>query len=284
MPTESAPTQTDVAALESELVALRERNELLMAVVTHCPAVIFVKDTEGRLVLCNPAYEILVGVGPGELLGKTDHEIFGHKTGEQNRNNDLRICASGEPLEVEEIIPQADGPHTYLSVKFPIFGGGGTELRGLAGIATDITERRKAEDARAELQQKIIDVQRTALSELSTPVMPLADGVIALPLVGTIDNDRADAIMQALLDGISTHGPHTAIIDITGVPAVDSHVASVLFRAANGARLLGTKVIITGIHPDVAQALVALEIDWSSVETLATLRDGVAQALKRNRS
>lgn len=282
MPPESDPT-TDLTAIESELAALRERNELLMAVITHCPAVIFVKNTEGQLVLCNTAFEKLVGVGPGELLGKTDHEIFGHETGEQNRTNDLRICASGKPDEVEEMIPQADGLHSYLSVKFPIFSRDGTELRGLAGIATDITARRQAENARTELQQQIIDVQRNALSELSTPIMPLADGIIALPLVGVIDNERANTIMQTLLDGISTHGPHTAIIDITGVPSVDSHVASVLFRAARGARLLGTKVIITGIGPDVAQALAALEIDWSSVEALSTLEDGVARALKLSR-
>lgn len=264
----------------AENAALRQLNDLLTAVLTHSPAVIFVKDNDGRLVLCNRSYETLVGVGPGELLGKTDADIFGAETGAQIRVNDRRVCERGVPQEIEELIPQADGLHTYISLKFPVYDARG-ELCGLAGIATDITERKRQEQEKAELQQRIIEVQRHALSELQTPVLPLAEGVIALPIVGTVDPERARRIMQALLEGIGAHRSHTAILDITGVRSVDAQVAAALLQAARAARLLGTRVLLTGIRPEVAQALVGLETDWSGIDTVSTLQDGVALALAR---
>lgn len=270
----------DLAALLAENVALRQLNELLTAVVTHSPAVIFVKDTDGRLVLCNRRYETLVDVGPGELLGKSDADIFGAETGEQIRINDLGVCERGVPQEIEELIPQSDGLHTYISLKFPVYDGQG-RLRGLAGIATDITERKRQELEKAELQQRIIDVQRDVLRELSTPILPLGGGVIAMPIIGTVDPERARRIMQALLEGIGAHRSHTAIIDITGVRSVDAQVAGALLQAARAARLLGTRVLLTGIRPEVAQALVGMDTDWGGIETLATLQDGVALALRR---
>lgn len=270
----------DLAALVAENAALRERNELLTAVIRHCPAVIFVKDTTGRLQVCNPTYESLAGAAPGGLLGKTDHDIFGEAAGAQNRRNDLRVCESGVPQEIEELIPQADGLHTYLSVKFPIYDSAGV-LCGLGGIATDITERRRAEEERNALQERIIEVQRSVLSELSTPVVPIADGVIALPLIGTIDRDRGRAIMQALLDGVAEHRARAAILDVTGVRSVDAEAADALLQAVLAARLLGTRVVVTGIRPQVAQAVLTLDADWSRVEILATMREAVAWALAR---
>lgn len=277
---EPSPTQPNTAAVLAENAALRQLNDLLTAVLTHSPAVIFVKDNDGRLLICNRSYEALIGVGPGELLGKTDADIFGAETGAQIRVNDRLVCERGAPQEIEELIPQADGLHTYISLKFPVYDARG-ELCGLAGIATDITERKRQEQEKAELQQRIIEVQRSTLSELQTPVLPLAEGVIALPIVGTVDPERARRIMQALLEGIGAHRSHTAILDITGVRSVDAQVAAALLQAARAARLLGTRVLLTGIRPEVAQALVGLETDWSGIDTVSTLKDGVALALAR---
>lgn len=268
----------DVESLIAENAALRDRNELLTAVIRHCPAVIFVKDTEGRLILCNTTYEVLVGAAPGGLVGKTDSDIFGREAGDQIRTNDLRVCESGAPKEVEELIPQSDGVHTYISVKFPLYDAHGG-LYGLGGIATDITERRRAEDERNALQQKIIEVQRAVLSELSTPIVPIVAGIIALPLIGGIDSDRARAITQALLEGITHHRAHTAILDVTGVRAVDGNVAAAILDTARAARLLGTRVLVTGIRPEVAQAMVMSDEGWGSMECHGTLGDAVALAL-----
>ncbi|MDC0671615.1 PAS domain-containing protein [Nannocystis radixulma] len=280
MPASNENSSLDPTALLAEIAALRERNELLSAVIYHCPAVIFVKDPAGRLLVCNRTYENLAGADPGGLIGKNDHEIFGPEAGQQNRENDLRVCASGAPQEVEELIPQRDGMHVYLSVKFPLYDGTG-ELYGIGGVATDITERRRAEEERNALQERVIEVQRSVLSELSTPIVPIADGVIALPLIGTIDDERGRNIMQALLDGVTEHRARAAILDVTGVRSVDGQVASGLLQSVRAARLLGTKVIVTGIRPEVAQAMVGLDADWSGVQIFATMRDAVAWALSR---
>lgn len=270
----------ELAALRAEVVALRARNDLMSAVIAYSPAAIFAKDRDGKLTLFNRRYASAVPGDTGEIIGKTDAEIFGAETGAAVRENDLRVMDGGAAIEVEELIPQPDGLHTYLSIKFPLYDRDGNTV-GIAGVATDITERKRVEEERAVLQQQIIDVQRATLSELSTPIVPLADGVIALPLIGAIDPERARHIMQALLDGLTASRAHTAILDITGVRAVDTQVAGALLQAARAARLLGAQVIITGIRPDVAQALVHLGTDWTGIETLSNLQAGVALALSR---
>ncbi len=270
----------DLQALLAENAALRERNDLLAAVIAHSPAVMFAKDVEGRLLLCNRTYERAFPHVQGSLLGKTDHEIVGGEAAEMVRENDRQVREGGTAIEVEELMPLADGVHTYISIKFPLFDRAG-KVSGIAGIATDITERKRVEEERARLQQQVIEVQRATLSELSTPIIPLAEGIIAMPLIGAIDSERARQIMQALLDGLVASRAHTAILDITGVRAVDTQVAGALLESARAARLLGARVIVTGIRPDVAQALIGLGTDWTGIETLGTLQAGVALALAR---
>lgn len=276
----SAPDPApDVQALLAEVTALRERDDLLSAVIAHSPAVIFAKDLAGRFLLCNDAYRRAFP-RVTEFIGKTDHDLMDADAAAVVQANDRRIQDGGVAVELEEVIPQDDGVHTYISIKFPLRTRDGA-VAGIVGIATDITDRKRHEEERADLQQQIIDVQRATLGELSTPIVPLADGILAMPLVGAIDSDRANQIMQALLEGLTAARAHTAILDITGVRSVDTHVAGALLQSARAARLLGARVIVTGIRPDVAAALVELGADWTGIETLATLQAGVARALAR---
>ncbi|HEY0138932.1 MAG TPA: PAS domain-containing protein [Nannocystis sp.] len=276
-----ADPSSEVQALRAEIAALRARVNLMDAVIAASPAVMFAKDIEGRLTLGNRKYEQIFPHVEGGLLGKTDLEIMGGEAAEVVRANDRRVREGGVPIEFEELVPQVDGLRTYITIKFPLYDDQGACI-GVAGVATDITERKRAEDDRAALQQQIIEIQRATLSELSTPVIPLAEGVIAMPLVGAIDSERARQITEALLDGLASSRAHTAILDITGVRAVDSHVAGALLQSARAARLLGARVIITGIRAEVAQALVQIGTDWTGIETLSTLQSGVALALSRS--
>lgn len=117
------------------------------------------------------------------------------------------------------------------------------------------------------------------ISELAVPVVPLLEGVIVLPLVGSLDARRAQQVIESLLSGIAEHQADVAIIDITGVPVVDTQVANSLGQAIRAASLLGARVVITGIGARIAQTLVFLDIDFSNVTTCANMRDGIEAAL-----
>ncbi len=150
----------------------------------------------------------------------------------------------------------------------------------VVGIVRDLTAQYQAEAERAALQQQIIDIQREALRELSTPLIPISDKVVIMPLIGTIDSLRAAMVMETLLEGIARHHSHLVIIDITGVAVVDTQVAQAFIRAAQAVKLLGARVMLTGIQPQIAQTLVHLGADLSGIMTYGSLQAGIAAALK----
>ncbi|GAA2251996.1 hypothetical protein GCM10010145_19620 [Streptomyces ruber] len=130
-------------------------------------------------------------------------------------------------------------------------------------------------------RQEIVERQRPELMEASTPVVRLWRGVVAVPLVGTLDGARSQVVTEALLDAVVQQRARFAIIDITGVPTVDSLVAQHLLRTAEAARLLGAECVISGIRPAIAQTIVRLGVDLGSVTTRATLSDALGHALRR---
>ncbi len=141
-------------------------------------------------------------------------------------------------------------------------------------------ERQRAEEERARLSAEIIRVQDEQLVELSTPLIPLTDQIVLMPLVGTIDSKRARRVIETLLAGLSETRPPVAIIDITGVSVVDTNVANTLVQAAQAARLLGTHVVLTGIRGGVARSLVGLGVELEGLTTRKSLQDGIACAFK----
>lgn len=151
---------------------------------------------------------------------------------------------------------------------------------GTVALARDITEQKQAEAERERLQQEVIDAQRAALRELSSPIIPVIEGIIILPLIGSIDTARAREIMRSLLHGITQHRARQVIIDITGVPMVDSGVANHLNKAIQAARLKGANTIITGMSDAVAETVVDLGIDWGDVTTLSSLQTGLSVAIQ----
>lgn len=134
----------------------------------------------------------------------------------------------------------------------------------------------------AAARDTVIAEQAETLLELSTPVVKLWDGIVALPLVGTLDSARTQVVMEALLQALVDTGSEHAIIDITGVAAVDTQVAQHLLKTVQAARLLGAECIISGIRPQIAQTVVALGIEFGDIQTKANLSDAMLLALRRS--
>lgn len=131
-------------------------------------------------------------------------------------------------------------------------------------------------------REEVILRQQEELMELSTPVVKLWDGILALPIIGTLDSARTQVMMESLLQKIVETGSDIAIIDITGVPTVDTLTAQHLLKTVTAARLMGADCIISGIRPQIAQTIVYLGVDLADVITKATLADAFALALKRS--
>ncbi len=140
----------------------------------------------------------------------------------------------------------------------------------------ELQHRLKELEAAHEAQSRLLETVR----QLSTPVVPIHRGILILPLIGQIDTHRAQRIMEEALEAIQVYEAEVLIIDITGVPMVDTRVAQYLLQVASAAGLLGSKVILTGIRPEVARTMVQLDIDLLKLVTLANLQSGFQYALK----
>jgi rsbT co-antagonist protein RsbR len=148
-----------------------------------------------------------------------------------------------------------------------------TELLDRLGLFTTEVYQRSREEVIARQQQEML--------ELSTPVVKLWDGVLALPMIGTLDSARTQVVMETLLQRIVETGSLIAIIDITGVPTVDTLVAQHLLKTVTAARLMGADCIISGIRPQIAQTIVHLGVQLGDITTKATLADAFQLALQR---
>ena len=178
-----------------------------------------------------------------------------------------------------------------FSIKQPLF----TALRLSGGIdSADLVESMLAADGLLDKlglyttevyqqsREQLIRRQQEEMLELSTPVVQLWEGIVALPLIGTLDSARTSVVMETLLQTIVDTRSELAIIDITGVPTVDTLVAQHLLKTVAAARLMGADCIISGIRPQIAQTMVHLQIDLSAVTTKATMAEALRFALKRS--
>jgi len=133
-------------------------------------------------------------------------------------------------------------------------------------------------------REEVINRQQREMLELSTPVVKLWDGILALPMIGTLDSARTQVVMENLLQKVVETGAQIAILDITGVPTVDTLVAQHLLKTVTALRLMGAECIISGVRPQIAQTIVHLGVDLQGVTTKANLADALALALKRTGS
>lgn len=155
-----------------------------------------------------------------------------------------------------------------------------TVVERTASLATAL---RDVEQREAFLAETLKDLQasQTLVRELSAPVIPVLSGVLVVPLVGAIDETRATGVSQHILEQVDHQRAHTVIIDVTGVPLIDTHVAQTLLRAAAAIRLLGAQALLVGVRPEVAQTIVSLGANLSAIPTYASLQEAVEALMAR---
>jgi rsbT co-antagonist protein RsbR len=269
----------DVTAELAATRALRESEERWRALIELAPLPLCVHRAGIMLWLNDATVRLLGATSPDEIVGRNvldfvhpdDHAMVIARV----REGQLH---SGTLPPLEERYVRLDGTIIYVEVaaRSVMFEG----KRATQTATVDVTARRQAEEARrlSEAQARIIEAQVEALRALSTPLIPLDEGILVLPLIGRVTEDRAEQILATLAEGVVAQRASVAIIDVTGVPEADTVFAEALVLVAKSVRLLGAEVVITGMNPSIALALVALGADLRRLTTCGTLRDGIAHA------
>jgi PAS domain S-box-containing protein len=264
-------------------ISERKRNEEHMRVLTsladNALDGVALASLDGMISYANPAFQRMSGYGE-QCEGMPVIEFYppeSHTYIEQEVISTLMQHGSWQGV-VE--MQRPDGSRWLAQHSVFVIRSESGEIIYTGNILHDVTEQRRLEHEHATLQQQIIDAQRDALRELSTPLIPISNDVVIMPLIGTIDSGRAQQVMETLLEGVARYQASLAILDITGVSVVDTQVAQALISAAQAVRLLGAQVMLTGIQPQIAQTLVHLGVDLSSLVTRGSLQSGIAEALR----
>jgi rsbT co-antagonist protein RsbR len=271
----------DVTDRRQAEAALHDSQLLMQLVIDNIPQSICWKDHNSTFLGCNRHFARDFGLADyTDVIGKTDYDLTTVELAELYRADDRGIMECDAPkLNFEEPLLHPDGTQGWLRTsKIPLRDRAGA-IVGIVVMLEDITAQKLKDEEREQLKDDLIRKQAAALDELSTPLIPISDNTVIMPLIGTIDSQRSQQVLAALLEGVAATHTRVAILDITGVPVVDTQVANVLISAAQAVRLLGAQVVLTGIRPEVAQTLVGLGIDLSSIVTRSTLQSGIAFAL-----
>jgi rsbT co-antagonist protein RsbR len=256
---------------QRELERLRAGEAKYVTLLENLPHKIFMKNEDSVYISCNRNFARDLGLAPDEIAGKTDFDFFPAELAEKYRADDRAIVESGEAREIEETYIEGGQRRVVQTSKTPVKDGAG-DVIGILGIFSDITERKR--------MQETLTRQAREILEISTPVVQLWEGVLAIPLIGTLDSQRTQQITERLLNRIVETGSPVAIIDLTGVPPVDSPTGRHLIETLAAVRVLGTQTLLTGIRPEIAQTLVHLGIDLGGVVTRTSLSAGLRYAME----
>ncbi len=255
----------------------------LAALLEACQGMAWVKDPNGRFVAVNSVIAQAANCTKQDMAGTTDFDHWPAAQAQAFVRDDQLVMESGHLKQVEEPLDQQANHQTvWLSTrKVPVVGPDGRSL-GTAGTARDITEERSTAIDRERFANELVAAQAKLIDELATPILNLWEGVLAVPLIGTIDAQRTQKLMDALLQAIRDQDARRVLLDVTGVRTVDREVASLLLRAVRASKLTGARCALVGIRPEVARSLVDADIDLGELPTYSTLAQGLAAAIEKS--
>ncbi len=268
--------------LDAHTTAQHHQDETLhlyQLLVENAPDSIGVTTPDGTIVYMNPANYAMLG-GNDTLIGTSIYDLLLNPPHELQRH--IQHVTTHGHWQGGLTFKHSDGSTVRTQASLLRIDDSEGTPRYIAGILRDITQQLQMDEERALMQLQIIEAQQTAIQELGTPLLPIADGIIVLPLVGSIDHTRSQRMTETLLEGIAQQQARIAIIDMTGVKMIDTQVAQSLVQTAQAVQLLGAQVVLTGIAPDMAQTLVHLGTNLDMFVTRSTLQAGIAYAIRQS--
>ncbi len=224
---------------------------------------------DGKITDVNAATETITGCSRSELIGTDFSNYF--TSSEKASDGYRQVFREGQVRDYPLEIRNSDGRVTSVLYNASVYRDESGAVVGVFAAARDITERKLSEERIKQQSQEIL--------ELSTPVMQVWQGVVAVPLIGCLDSQRTQQFMERLLDRIVETNSPVALVDIMGVPTIDTQTAQHLIETITAVRLLGAQVVLTGVRPAIAQTLVHLGIDLSGITTRSSLAAGLLVAL-----
>ncbi|WP_437308871.1 STAS domain-containing protein [Sorangium sp. So ce388] len=290
-----AALERALALAQAELSDLRSTHQSLHDMLMHARTPVCMwRGDDLVFTLVNPAY---CAAFPGrQLVGRPLRDVLREVLGEEAAQGFHALVngvyRTGQPFlgsEVPVKLHDAEKDREELrwfNIVYAPVRDGSYGIVGVCHYGVEITEQvqaRQAAEAKAEEIQRsaeLIAAQQETIRALGTPLLPLAKDVLAMPLVGPIDTRRSEQIMEGLLEGVAREGASMVILDVTGVETIDTQAADAVVRAAQAVRLLGARVLVTGIQPSMAQVLVQLGVDLRGIATYSTLQAGIAAAMR----
>ena len=235
---------------------------------------IILLDTEGRILTWNRGAERLKGWQAEEIIGQNISRFYTPEDIAKGKmQTELATAAETGRYEDEGWRVRKDGSRFWANVIITALRDGAGALRGYGKVTRDLTERRMIEERVRKQAQEIFEMA-------VVPVVQVWEGIVLVPLIGTLDSQRTQQLMEKLLQRVTETSSPVALLDITGVPAIDTQTAQHLIETISAVRLLGADVVLTGVRPAIAQTLVHLGIDLSGVITRASLAAGLRMALE----
>ena len=234
---------------------------------------ILLLDPDGTVLTWNPGAEAIKGYTAEEAVGQNFSIFYPQdKIDEGFPEKELQIARETGRFEDEGWRVRKDGSQFWANVVLTALRDDEGNLLGFAKMTRDLSDRR--------LQEQRLRQQSQEILELSTPVIQIWEGIVAVPLIGNLDSQRTQLFMERLLERIVETNSPMALVDIQGVPTIDTQTAQHLIETITAVRLLGAQVILTGVRPVIAQTLVHLGIDLSGITTRSSMAGGLKVAME----
>ena len=277
----NAPVTTELAAAHAEIADLRERIEFLewqalsmstfAKVMERADIVLFSMDPAGVTTLSDGKGLERLGQKPGERVGCNELEAT---RGTPAHDHLLRALGGEAVRATVEPVPGVFFDTWYMPLR-----NENNETDGVLGMAIDATHRVQA-DRQLAVNTRVIEEQIATIRDLASPIIKVWDEVLCLPIIGAVDASRASEMMENLLEAVVREQARFAILDLTGVAAMDTSTVHHILRIFSAARTLGVEGVLSGVQPAVAQTVVSLGIDLDALRMVRTLHDALAWCLK----